>query len=568
MAKDSLLKPTTEGLSNVQLSQITIMKNFNAKNRCKGDEFDELVESIKAQGVLQPILLRPKDKGYALVAGERRFKAMSKIAKANGGMDENTIPAVIKELTDAQAAEAMLIENIQRKDLTELEEAEGFKKYIKANGESAVQSLSEKTGIKPVYINKRVAVLGLPKEILEAWDDGQLKYGHLEQLIRVPEHDAESHFESILNASSWNKISVNDLKHKIDNRSPELKDARFNTDKAGCGDCKSNSEVQMSLFAMDQENLSCLNKECFTGKTREHLEKYWKQTAVHKKYKTNTVKINGDLGHEEYNCFHSTPKEDCQDCVEFTSIVRLDGSEMYPEVCTGEEKCFNTSGKTDPKDDSAQDEAAAKVKQEKAENRSKNHGIEFREKLFETLLPETIKTIDETDLKAAQLSLIAILSSNSHLHSWFNGLGQDATEEDDDLYRDYLSDNRIVGLVSELDLETCQKHLVEASSRIFMEKNFSAEGRHKISEHVGIDLSEQWVMTKDYLRKKHIPEIRSIIEDFKIMDDEKAQDYLQFTIHKAEKGVQACKKTELIDLIIESEMDLTGMVPDEILKAA
>src|SRR4030042_6681013 len=137
----------------------------NPRKGFAGPKFDELVASVKEKGVIEPIIVRPVSLAgmkYQIVAGERRFRAAEKAS-------HETIPAIIRQLDDGQAFDFMLIENLQREDLTAFEEAEGFRLYVGRHGEKGVAELAEKTGISARYVRRRLAVLGRPATILAAW---------------------------------------------------------------------------------------------------------------------------------------------------------------------------------------------------------------------------------------------------------------------------------------------------------------------------------------------------------------------------------------------------------------
>lgn len=113
---------TINNIQNIRLSDIHV-SNFNPRKRFPNEELNELAESIKKNGVLQAILLRPMNEGYEIVFGERRYKA-SLLA------GENTIPAIVREMSNKEAFEAALVENVKRQNLTPLEEAEFYQKLI------------------------------------------------------------------------------------------------------------------------------------------------------------------------------------------------------------------------------------------------------------------------------------------------------------------------------------------------------------------------------------------------------------------------------------------------------
>ena len=144
-------------------------------------EFDEnalaeLAQSISQHGVLQPLLVRPiADGGYQIVAGERRWRA-SRMA----GLSE--VPVVIRELTDLETTEIALIENLQREDLTPIEEAFGFKKLIEEYGMSQ-EDISKIVGKSRPAIANALRLLSLPSEIIDLINSGKLSAGHGRTLL-------------------------------------------------------------------------------------------------------------------------------------------------------------------------------------------------------------------------------------------------------------------------------------------------------------------------------------------------------------------------------------------------
>jgi ParB family chromosome partitioning protein len=156
----------------VNLKNIT-PNPHNPRTCFEGRAFDELVASIKKQGVIEPVIVRALNGSgsFELIAGERRFRASKEAGK-------ESIPALVKDLTDDQAFDVMTIENLQRENLTEYEEAKAFKLYVDRKGaDKAVAELAERTGINHRYIQRRVAVLSLPDYILTIWQENNLLYG-------------------------------------------------------------------------------------------------------------------------------------------------------------------------------------------------------------------------------------------------------------------------------------------------------------------------------------------------------------------------------------------------------
>lgn len=139
---------------------------------------NELAESIKLHGVLQPLLVRPMaDGSYQLVAGERRWRA-SRLA----GLTE--VPAVVRELTDAQVAELALVENLQREDLNPIEEALGYKE-LADKYDYTQEEISNLVGSSRPAIANALRLLTLPAEIISFIENGELSPGHAKALLTV-----------------------------------------------------------------------------------------------------------------------------------------------------------------------------------------------------------------------------------------------------------------------------------------------------------------------------------------------------------------------------------------------
>ena len=172
-----------ESGSTVTLKVSEIEPNKSQPRR----EFDEaalaeLAESISQHGVLQPLLVRPiADGGYQIVAGERRWRA-SRMA----GLTE--VPVVIRELTDKETMEFALIENLQREDLTPVEEAMGFRQLIEEYSMSQEQ-LSKIVGKSRPAIANALRLLNLPEDILSLVSKGKISAGHARTLLSLKNYD-------------------------------------------------------------------------------------------------------------------------------------------------------------------------------------------------------------------------------------------------------------------------------------------------------------------------------------------------------------------------------------------
>lgn len=147
------------------------------------EALSQLAESIKEHGVLQPLVVRPRPNGrYQIVAGERRWRA-SRIA----GLTE--LPVIIRELTDEQAFEIALVENLVRADLNPIEEAMGYRTLIEIFSMTQ-ERIAQRVGRSRSAVANALRLLSLPKEVLAMLEKGNLSSGHARALLPLSEKDA------------------------------------------------------------------------------------------------------------------------------------------------------------------------------------------------------------------------------------------------------------------------------------------------------------------------------------------------------------------------------------------
>ena len=169
---------TESGKGDFQLMDIKLIERGRLQPRRVfiDEELEELSASIKEHGVLQPIILKKGNSGkYEIIAGERRFKA-SKMA----GLSQ--IPAIIKDITDKEALAYAIIENVQREDLSPIEEALGYKRLIDEL-EYTQETVSKSIGKSRSHITNLLRLLLLPEEVQNMVNDGMISMGHARTLI-------------------------------------------------------------------------------------------------------------------------------------------------------------------------------------------------------------------------------------------------------------------------------------------------------------------------------------------------------------------------------------------------
>lgn len=188
------------------LIDINLIKNNDSQPRKRFDDerIMELAESIKSNGIIQPLILKKDKDEYVIVAGERRWRAAKTI-----GVKE--VPAVVMELTEKQVLEISLIENIQREDLNSIEEATAYKKLI--NDFSLTQEqLSKRIGKSRVAITNTLRLLNLSDDVQQYIIEGVISEGHGRALLAIT--DSKLQCELAQNVID-DKLSVRELEMQI-----------------------------------------------------------------------------------------------------------------------------------------------------------------------------------------------------------------------------------------------------------------------------------------------------------------------------------------------------------------
>ena len=167
---------TNEEIININLSELRVnpyqpRKNFNE------EALQELSNSIKEHGVFQPIIVKKSIKGYEIIAGERRFRA-SKMA------GKETIPAIVREFTDAQMMEIALLENLQRENLSAIEEAIAYKAMLEKL-ELTQEELAKKVGKSRSHITNILGLLRLPNEVQTMITKKEITMGHARAISKL-----------------------------------------------------------------------------------------------------------------------------------------------------------------------------------------------------------------------------------------------------------------------------------------------------------------------------------------------------------------------------------------------
>ena len=201
-------------MNNIQMeSQILqvpiediIPNRFQPRLSFDDTSLNDLALSIKQHGIIQPLVLRRKNDKYEIIAGERRFKAAKLAGLAS-------VPAVISNLDDNASAEVAIVENIQRKDLTAIEEAKSFQALLD-KGYMTQDELARKMGLSQSAISNKLRLLTLDESVQEAILSEKISERHARTLLKVPSHEKQ---KELLNKIINERLTVKQLEDEIKN---------------------------------------------------------------------------------------------------------------------------------------------------------------------------------------------------------------------------------------------------------------------------------------------------------------------------------------------------------------
>jgi ParB family transcriptional regulator, chromosome partitioning protein len=196
---------------------------YNPRKNFASEGLQELAESIRTQGVISPLLVRRlpnDDDAFEIIAGERRWRA-AKLAKLE------TVPCMVEVLTDQQAREAQVVENLQREDITPLEEAAGLQALFQLHGDAApaakvtVEDIAKRIGKSPRTVYARLQLLKLAPPVQKALEAGKLEAGHAQELVPLKPAQQSEMLQVIKNRGTYAPVSVQDLRSIIKNKYAE-----------------------------------------------------------------------------------------------------------------------------------------------------------------------------------------------------------------------------------------------------------------------------------------------------------------------------------------------------------
>lgn len=208
-----------EGITFLKAEQIR-PNPYQPREDFDAQSLEELTQSIKEKGLIQPILVRRRGDVYELIAGERRFRAANLL-------HINEIPAIVKDVNDEESLEFSLIENIQRQALNPIEEARAFQ-YLIDKFAVTQEKISEVIGKSRVSITNTLRLLKLPKEIQDEIKRGKISFSHGRALLEIEDVNQQRRLAQEIVS---NDLSVRELENLIKSHRPKKIKHRVSQDK-------------------------------------------------------------------------------------------------------------------------------------------------------------------------------------------------------------------------------------------------------------------------------------------------------------------------------------------------
>lgn len=364
-------------MAEIQKLPVMLIQTSPMNPRKTFDEakIEELAQNIEEQGLLQPITVRKisdeethidEETGevvsveprYEIVCGERRFRAWNMLAKKSDKYNE--IPCIVREMTDEQAFDAMITENLQRQDVDPVEEAIAFSLLLE-NG-NAVEDIAVRFGKSIRFIQDRVKLKGLIPELIDMLRQELIPISGAMLLAKL-DIDAQKEFYNE-NVNGESAASISDIKEYIDDlfcvidKAQFFSEDNFSDSIPSCSGCINNTANHGCLFyEMKGKEQKCINRECFSRKQQEYVKyrvmkeadnlvkkgepltfgksviliespKSW-DNENEKKRKEDAVRMYNDMGFEvvydnvfDHQCFYSESDERIAEKLENNELYR------------------------------------------------------------------------------------------------------------------------------------------------------------------------------------------------------------------------------------------------------
>lgn len=573
-------------LKQLLAEQIQIKPGFNPRKFFDDVEYRELANSIKAQGIIQPIVVRPMDDNvgkYWVVAGERRFRAAK---EANVTL----IPALVRELNDQEAILLATLENTQRADMSPAEEAQAARDVLMGCSNERQEAI-KLLGWSQTKFESRLLLLHADVSVLEALTERKIKLGHAELLSQLPSDFQTATLTKIIEHG----YSVSELKARLSDFALDLSKACF--DISGCTGCPHNSVLQASLFEDHISSGNCADRECYQAKSQAALEArkqalseqypviYFDTERPKYSYKVICRQGDGGVGITQF-------EQGCHQCANFGALL-MTSPDRFGQVtddCCFELGCHkakvdayqatirttlpkqtkSTSGKLKKNGNPQPEKAAGEATNEMAVNGEKPASasvvpgkvVEKIEAFYRELGAKTVHQNKQSVLCINTFALYRLVSGSASSSLW-----PDAIKDkvpiivDMDVFLTLLSEldmNEIVAFNHRL-LDHLLAHHEKSSPTI---NKVWAKGAAAAVALTRVNLTEHFLLDKAFLGSFTKSGIEAVLRESINTKGERFTDYYESVGEKVPFAALMKKKNaEILAEVFCSGYDFTGFVP-------
>lgn len=251
-------------VESIQIERI-VPNRYQPRQVFDSSKITELAESIDEHGLLQPIVVRPIEENmYEIIAGERRFRALQSLHKSQADV-------IIRHMNDEETAVVALIENIQRENLSAVEEAEAYKKLLEIGG-TTQSELAKSLGKSQSFIANKLRLLKLAPRVINRLREGKITERHARAVLSLKEDDQEKLIEQVISQKLNVKQTEARVKQKIGPEKVKAQSFQFSKDLTQARD-----EVGKSIQAIEQSGIRVEQRD------KEHDDYYEIKIKIYKK---------------------------------------------------------------------------------------------------------------------------------------------------------------------------------------------------------------------------------------------------------------------------------------------
>ena len=251
-------------VESIQIERI-VPNRYQPRQVFDSSKITELAESIDEHGLLQPIVVRPIEENmYEIIAGERRFRALQSLHKSQADV-------IIRHMNDEETAVVALIENIQRENLSAVEEAEAYKKLLEIGG-TTQSELAKSLGKSQSFIANKLRLLKLSPKVINRLREGKITERHARAVLSLKEDDQEKLIEQVISQKLNVKQTEARVKQKIGPEKVKAQSFQFSKDLTQARD-----EVGKSIQAIEQSGIRVEQRD------KEHDDYYEIKIKIYKK---------------------------------------------------------------------------------------------------------------------------------------------------------------------------------------------------------------------------------------------------------------------------------------------